>query len=106
MLKDIPHVVKDHPFQFVFPPCYIGQTNNPYDRIQVKKIKASYHVEEVFNIDLPKLQHGTDGLIYTCVNTPYQPGTDPNMYVLSNTVISVHADHPQYEMETTFRKLH
>lgn len=28
-----------------------------------------------------KLQHENDGLIYTCVNSPYSPGTDPNMYV-------------------------
>lgn len=42
-------------------------------------MKFSYHVEDVFNIDIPALQHGNDGLIYTCVSTPYAPGTDPNM---------------------------
>jgi len=35
----------------------------------------------VFSVDIPALHHGTDGLIYTCVNAPYSPGTDPNMYV-------------------------
>lgn len=47
--------------------------------IKVKQIKSSYNVEQVFNVDIPALQHGNDGLIYTCVNTPYTPGTDPNM---------------------------
>jgi len=45
----------------------------------VKIINLSYHVEKVFNEDIPKLEHGNDGLIYTCVSTPYQPGTDTNM---------------------------
>ena len=47
--------------------------------IQVKRVKLSYHVDDVFNIDLPALQHGNDGLIYTCAETPYVPGTDSNM---------------------------
>lgn len=48
--------------------------------VRVKDVKFSYHVEDVFGIDIPALQHGNDGLIYTCVNTPYLPGTDQNMY--------------------------
>ena len=51
------------------------------NRFKVKDVKFSYHVEDVFNIDIPQLQHGNDGLIYTCVSTPYAPGTDPNMCV-------------------------
>jgi mRNA guanylyltransferase len=35
----------------------------------------------VFAVDIPALQHGNDGLIYTCVNAAYLPGkTDPNMF--------------------------
>lgn len=48
-------------------------------RIRVKDVKLSYHVDDVFEKDIPALQHGNDGLIYTCVNTPYVAGTDPNM---------------------------
>ena len=55
---------------------------NALPRFKVKDVKFSYHVEDVFNIDIPALQHGNDGLIYTCVNTPYAPGTDQNMYGL------------------------
>lgn len=51
--------------------------------VKIKGVKFSYHVEEVFEKDIPSLQHGNDGLIYTCVNTPYMAGTDPNMYVFS-----------------------
>ena len=49
--------------------------------IQVKETSLSYHLEKVFNVDIPKLQHETDGLIYTPVTTPYVPGTDINMFV-------------------------
>ncbi|KAI0780667.1 mRNA capping enzyme, catalytic domain-containing protein [Trametes elegans] len=62
MLHDHPHVAASQPFDF-----------------KVKGVKFSYHVEEVFNTDIPQLQHGNDGLIYTCVNTPYSPGTDQNI---------------------------
>ncbi|KAI0807741.1 mRNA capping enzyme, catalytic domain-containing protein [Fomes fomentarius] len=62
MMQDHPHVALQQPFQF-----------------KVKDVKFSYHVEDVFNIDIPALQHGNDGLIYTCVSTPYAPGTDKNI---------------------------
>ncbi len=57
------------------------QTVNQLVSIAVKQISFSYHVKAVFD-GMPLLQHGNDGLIYTCVNTPYSPGTDKNMYVL------------------------
>jgi mRNA guanylyltransferase len=47
--------------------------------IKVKNISFSYGVEEVFQAVIPALHHGNDGLIYTCVETKYMPGTDPNM---------------------------
>jgi len=62
MIKDIPHMAQAQPFE-----------------IKVKSVNLSYHVEDVFNIDLPALQHGNDGLIYTCAETPYIPGTDHNI---------------------------
>ncbi|OCH93401.1 mRNA capping enzyme [Obba rivulosa] len=62
MVRDHPHMAHSQPFD-----------------IKVKDVKLSYHVDDVFNIDIPQLQHGNDGLIYTCVNTPYSPGTDQNI---------------------------
>ena len=50
-------------------------------RIVVKDTNLSYHIEKVFDIDIPALHHENDGLIYTCVSTPYTQGTDRNMYV-------------------------
>ncbi|KAI6036526.1 mRNA capping enzyme [Pisolithus microcarpus] len=50
----------------------------PFD-IKVKNISFSYGIEDVFRIQIPALQHGNDGLIYTCTETPYVPGTDPNI---------------------------
>ncbi|KAL4254093.1 mRNA-capping enzyme subunit alpha [Abortiporus biennis] len=62
MMKEFPHVAESQPFE-----------------ILVKKVNPSYRVDDVFNIDMPALQHGSDGLIYTCVNTFYSPGTDSNI---------------------------
>ncbi|KAF8634090.1 hypothetical protein AX15_001092 [Amanita polypyramis BW_CC] len=62
MIRDHPHVAISHPFD-----------------IKVKDITFSYYVDKVFSVDIPALQHGTDGLIYTCVNTSYTPGTDSNI---------------------------
>ncbi|KAF5330294.1 hypothetical protein D9619_005339 [Psilocybe cf. subviscida] len=62
MIRDHPHVAESQPFGIV-----------------VKEINVSYALEKVFNIDMPALQHGSDGLIYTCVSTPYTPGTDTNI---------------------------
>jgi len=65
-------MIQDHPQM---------ATLQPFE-IKVKDISFSYHVEKVFAVDIPALQHGNDGLIYTCVSTPYVPGTDKNMCVL------------------------
>ncbi|KAI0072782.1 mRNA capping enzyme [Panus rudis PR-1116 ss-1] len=62
MLREFPHMAQTLPFE-----------------IKVKDVKPSYHVNDVFNIDIPALQHGNDGLIYTSATTPYIPGTDQNI---------------------------
>ncbi|KAF8163615.1 mRNA capping enzyme [Crassisporium funariophilum] len=67
--KPYAKMVRDHP--------RVMETQ-PFD-IKVKEINFSYHVEKVFNVDIPALHHGNDGLIYTCVSTPYTPGTDTNI---------------------------
>ncbi|KAJ3556416.1 hypothetical protein NP233_g11983 [Leucocoprinus birnbaumii] len=61
MIIDHPHMATQLPFQ-----------------IKVKETRFSYHVRTVFD-EIPSLQHGNDGLIYTCVSTPYSPGTDNNI---------------------------
>jgi mRNA guanylyltransferase len=79
MLRDHPRVAEVQPFECVlFNPRPIYSQLH-FCRIQVKIINLSYHIDKVFNEDIPKLEHGNDGLIYTCVNTPYTPGTDNNM---------------------------
>ncbi|KDQ12255.1 hypothetical protein BOTBODRAFT_56833 [Botryobasidium botryosum FD-172 SS1] len=47
----------------------------PFD-IRLKTMERAYAIEKVLKEDLPKLQHGNDGLIYTCAETPYVVGTD------------------------------
>jgi len=61
MLRDHPHMAERQPFD-----------------IQVKEVMCSYSIDKVF-LDIPKLQHGNDGLIYTSVSTEYIPGTDRNI---------------------------
>jgi len=62
MMKDHPHMTDAQPFD-----------------IKVKSMTLSYGVDKVFNEDIPKLQHGNDGLIYTCMTSPYVVGTDPKI---------------------------
>lgn len=47
--------------------------------VDFKEMRLSYGIEMMFREVLPKLTHGNDGLIFTCKNTPYKPGTDPHI---------------------------
>ena len=51
-------------------------------RVKVKEMEFSYGAEKVFNFDIPRLQHGNDGLIYTSAQSAYTVGTDPKMQAL------------------------
>lgn len=42
-------------------------------------MERAYAIEKVLKEDLPQLQHGNDGLIYTCAETGYVVGTDERM---------------------------
>jgi mRNA guanylyltransferase len=44
-------------------------------------MELAYAVEKVVREDIPKLWHGTDGLIYTCAESGYVIGTDDRLYV-------------------------
>ena len=58
-------------------------------RLVLKPMQLAYHLDIVLS-EIPKLQHGTDGLIYTAVNSKYIPRTDPGMSVKSVPLSSVH----------------
>lgn len=47
--------------------------------VEMKPFQLGYGVEMMFRQILPNLTHGNDGLIFTCRNTPYKPGTDPHI---------------------------
>jgi mRNA guanylyltransferase len=49
-----------------------------------KKQDRAYGVSQVLE-HIEKLQHGHDGLIFTCAQTPYVLGTDEKMYVVPLT---------------------
>lgn len=52
--------------------------SQPFD-IQLKKMELPYGTEMMFKDKIPKLPHGNDGLIFTCVTTPYVAGTDQHI---------------------------
>lgn len=46
-------------------------------------MQVAYGLSEVIN-QIPRLEHGTDGYIYTKVDAPYKAGTDDAMCVCLN----------------------
>ncbi|KAG8978443.1 Dcp1p-Dcp2p decapping enzyme complex alpha subunit [Tulasnella sp. 425] len=71
--------------QWVFKPfaAMLSQFPNlaadlPFD-LQVKRMERSYSIASVLNEVIPKLQHGHDGLVYTCATTRYVVGTDDTL---------------------------
>jgi hypothetical protein len=55
-------------------------TPPPFE-IVLKKMELAYGIQAVLDEHIPRLQHGHDGLIFTCCKSGYVPGTDPKMYV-------------------------
>jgi mRNA guanylyltransferase len=44
--------------------------------VEFKNMEFSYAIDMMFKKILPELRHGSDGLIFTCRNSPYKHGTD------------------------------
>jgi mRNA guanylyltransferase len=44
--------------------------------VEFKSMEFSYAIDMMFEKVLPGLRHGSDGLIFTCRNSPYKHGTD------------------------------
>lgn len=51
----------------------------PSDRIVCKKMELADGIEAVVKEHIPRLEHGHDGLIFTCAETGYVVGTDEMM---------------------------
>ncbi|MCJ1359506.1 MAG: Dcp1p-Dcp2p decapping enzyme complex alpha subunit [Icmadophila ericetorum] len=47
--------------------------------VEFKEMEFSYGIEKMFRDILPNLPHGNDGLIFTCVTSPYKFGTDEHI---------------------------
>ena len=115
MKREHPEVISSHPFEYIVPFLTVAPSLTLLKRsIKVKDVNLSYHLEKVFNVDIPRLQHGNDGLIYTPVATPYVPGTDKNMYAYLRLLpptrspcklINANIMAPQTKMEATLGEL-
>lgn len=51
-----------------------------HNRVLAKEQLKSYYISQVLEVQVPQLQHGHDGLIFTCVESSYVPGTDEKMW--------------------------
>ncbi|TIA93666.1 hypothetical protein E3P81_00829 [Wallemia ichthyophaga] len=52
-----------------------GNPSQPLE-IKLKVMDLAYAIDHVFKTHIPNLQHGNDGLIFTCVESGYVFGTD------------------------------
>jgi mRNA guanylyltransferase len=48
-------------------------------KVEMKQMEFSYGIQRMFETILPNLKHGNDGLIFTCRETQYHPGTDEHI---------------------------
>lgn len=66
--------------------------------VEQKSFQFAYGTEMLFKTILPSLQHGNDGLIFTCRETPYKFGTDEHILkwkpAMENTI--------DFKLELTF----
>jgi mRNA guanylyltransferase len=71
--------------QWVFQPLEKFKRRHPAEaalapfELRFKETWRPYGLAEAFLDKLPNLPHGNDGLIFTCVGTPYVTGTDPHI---------------------------
>lgn len=77
--------------------------------MRLKKMERSYAVEAVIKDVIPRLEHGNDGLIYTCAESGYVAGTDPRMSVFRLAITAAYLPfffdfRHQTKVEATFRK--
>lgn len=54
------------------------QAELPFDLV-AKTQELAYHIKQVLDVHIPKLEHGHDGLIFTCAESAYVAGTDEKM---------------------------
>lgn len=69
LIKPYKKLFTDFPEERQFQPFFM----------EMKPFQLGYGIEMMFKEVLPRLKHGNDGLIFTCVSTAYKHGTDPHI---------------------------
>jgi hypothetical protein len=68
---------------------FLGIRRCAENRLILKPVSLADGVEVVVKETIPKLSHGHDGLIFTCVDTPYVIGEDQHMSVLPHSFVDL-----------------
>lgn len=66
------------PFSYFMRKTPEAARDAPFE-IKVKKMDLAYGIRSVLQFRIPSLEHGNDGLIFTCINSGYVNGTDPKI---------------------------
>ncbi|KAI0405370.1 mRNA capping enzyme [Xylaria palmicola] len=69
VFKPYRRLMDDFPSERQYQPFFIDQ----------KVMQLSYGIEMMFKDVIRNLNHGNDGLIFTCLRSDYKPGTDPHI---------------------------
>ena len=78
-MRDMPHLAANHPFECMHADPDRSELTRAR-RVKLKRMELSYGIDKVF-AEIPHLHHGSDGLIFTNVQSGYVAGTDSTLYV-------------------------